>query len=608
MKQSATLFPPLAIMLLAMPCHAERVESAQYSPMAGKSASVNSASAFLGNGYPAWNLSAPTLEVDLTAPEGGVKQTGVVWPMPSPVPGSQLPWEPILGGYVARVHLVSGQAKRLRFHLAIPHELKSIQFRVQGNLDMSPLGPIDSSAIQANGIWLPVTNGNTADLEIFVDEATALDTLDFQIDSVNLIMDDFSSGDVAGIVAQSLGYTAYKEYDLACWFSDFSYLALTQAAAATAKVNFIQNGNSFTCSGTLLNDKGSTHTPWFATANHCIADQATANTASFEWFFQAASCGSSVRDPRYAQTYGGATLLYTDFKLEPSFLKLNQAPPGSVSFVGWDTTIQVGQAVWGVHHPEGDHTMASKGTVTALLQTETDVTSGGSHLLDTVTFTQGGTEPGSSGSGLFTVTNGLPYWHGTLFGGPVNNYKIASYSHLQSYYNNIKQWLESTSNPFAPVITFTATPATVDYLGSATLKWSVTQATSCSATTSDGWSGAVGLSGNLVLTMNRTTTYTLTCVGGGATSTQSVTVAVNPPPSGKIACLLDWAEGNYSYLFSPNGAITQILDPYTYRYYRNTKSYVGVSSIDNHVYYLGPDGVLRDEGELFLWLKTSSCQ
>jgi len=73
-------------------------------------------------------------------------------------------------------------------------------------------------------------------------------------------------------------------------------------------------------------------------------------------------------------------------------------------------------------------------------------------------------------------------------------------------------------------------------------------------------------------------------------------------------CLFDWAETNYPSLFSPSGGNTGWFSPYYYRYYKNTNSYVGVSAVDNHVYYLGPDGALLDVGDLSGWLKTAGCQ
>lgn len=78
----------------------------------------------------------------------------------------------------------------------------------------------------------------------------------------------------------------------------------------------------------------------------------------------------------------------------------------------------------------------------------------------------------------------------------------------------------------------------------------------------------------------------------------------NPDPK---TCLMNWAEATYPSLFSP-AASTQTLAPYTYRYYKNSNAYLGISSADNHVYYLGADGVLKDAGDLVGWLAKANCQ
>ncbi|MCX7088151.1 MAG: alkaline phosphatase D family protein [Methylococcales bacterium] len=80
-------------------------------------------------------------------------------------------------------------------------------------------------------------------------------------------------------------------------------------------------------------------------------------------------------------------------------------------------------------------------------------------------------------------------------------------------------------------------------------------------------------------------------------------VANTTPP---LTCLLNWAESAYPKLFGAAGAVSQVQLPYTYRYYKNTDAYVGVSSVDNHVYYLAA-GVLQDVGALSGWLKTAGC-
>ena len=78
-----------------------------------------------------------------------------------------------------------------------------------------------------------------------------------------------------------------------------------------------------------------------------------------------------------------------------------------------------------------------------------------------------------------------------------------------------------------------------------------------------------------------------------------------------IECLFNWAQTfKYAPLFSPPVSGLQFSSPYTYRHYLGTDSYVGVSSADNHVYYLGPGVPLQDAqdvGTLSFWLTQSGC-
>ena len=93
-------------------------------------------------------------------------------------------------------------------------------------------------------------------------------------------------------------------------------------------------------------------------------------------------------------------------------------------------------------------------------------------------------------------------------------------------------------------------------------------------------------------------------LGGQGRLSQTIT------PSGRVSrsdCLLNWAERNYSELFSPAGATSQTSAPYYYRYYQNTNAYLGISSADNHVYYLDPKGNMQDVGLLSTWLPAVGC-
>ncbi len=83
-----------------------------------------------------------------------------------------------------------------------------------------------------------------------------------------------------------------------------------------------------------------------------------------------------------------------------------------------------------------------------------------------------------------------------------------------------------TAVPDAPTLEFTADPTTITTVGTSTLTWASTNATSCTA--SGGWSGAKALSGNQIVSPNATTTYSLTCTGAGGDIAKNVTVNVVP--------------------------------------------------------------------------------
>lgn len=82
-------------------------------------------------------------------------------------------------------------------------------------------------------------------------------------------------------------------------------------------------------------------------------------------------------------------------------------------------------------------------------------------------------------------------------------------------------------------------------------------------------------------------------------------LATNSLP--QVECLFNWAESAFANALMPAGSVSLLSAPYTYRYYKGTNAYVGVSSLNNHVYYLPSNG-LQDVGALSTWQVTSGCQ
>ncbi len=71
-------------------------------------------------------------------------------------------------------------------------------------------------------------------------------------------------------------------------------------------------------------------------------------------------------------------------------------------------------------------------------------------------------------------------------------------------------------------------------------------------------------------------------------------------------CLFNWAERQYAALFAST-APTLSSPPYRYRYYAKTGVYLGISTTDDHVYYM-QGGSLNNAGPASIWYGTAGCQ
>jgi hypothetical protein len=85
--------------------------------------------------------------------------------------------------------------------------------------------------------------------------------------------------------------------------------------------------------------------------------------------------------------------------------------------------------------------------------------------------------------------------------------------------------LDLATAPPAPTVTLTSSASSVTNGQSATLTWSSTNATSCTA--SGAWNGALATSGSQSTgALSENSSFTLTCAGGGGTGAATVQVAV----------------------------------------------------------------------------------
>lgn len=265
-----------------------------------------------------------------------------------------------------------------------------------------------AAGARLDGVWSPTVVGDSVRVELdvasgSVDEAGAADL------RVTALAHGFRGfGD---LVRTNRGTEAAGpcHNDVSC----FPEWAAT--AAGVAHIQFVEGGEVLVCTGQLLNNKKDDLTPFFLTANHCIADPATAATTEFFWFFQSDGCNGPVPTLNDVPRSSGAALLATGPASDFTLLEvLGSLPPG-VSWLGWiSTPVANGTPAVAIHHPAGDFKRISFGSKAPGAGEACGAVNDSTHVR--IDWTDGPTEPGSSGSGIFRQDNGRLF--GQLHCGP----------------------------------------------------------------------------------------------------------------------------------------------------------------------------------------------
>jgi len=346
---------------------------------------------------------------------------------------SALEWQQTPDGdRVAHIRLTSPDAVGLRFEIALRGDTTGIAFRFAETGGAGKVyGPFTARDIERAGHWSPVLEGDSGLVEIAAGPQADLGRSTLTISRV-AHLDRAPSGKAAKDYPGNGGPAGACNIDVACVANPSQDLLHT--ISAVAHLSFIQDGGAYLCTGTLLNSVDAngqpTQLPYFVTANHCIPDQATASTMIMSWFFQRASCSDGAT-ATYEQTTGGSTLLHTSVGTDVTLLRLNAAPPAGAFMSGWDASpLFPATDVLSIHHPSGNPKKFSAGTTHSYVPhiviandfgDPVELWPDGSPLyrsLAEVHWTEGTTEGGSSGGGLFTRAQSGQYrLRGTLWGG-----------------------------------------------------------------------------------------------------------------------------------------------------------------------------------------------
>ena len=142
---------------------------------------------------------------------------------------------------------------------------------------------------------------------------------------------------------------------------------------------------------------------------------------------------------------GGAQLAFTSYNVDSTLLQLNNSPPPGAVYSGWNAAaLTSGESIVSISHPRTDPQKFALGTYSRLVRTF-------DYAQDFygIHFTRGVTEPGSSGSGLFTLSGGSLQLRGILDGATTGNgglscsnlNDLGTYGRFEIFYPQIRNIL-----------------------------------------------------------------------------------------------------------------------------------------------------------------------
>jgi hypothetical protein len=319
-------------------------------------------------------------------------RTGVFQPLMPPltIGGDQSAWQlRDDGGWSMAVLIDAGSAHGLRIEFERATLPAGAQLFVYNADDPAEAyGPLEIQS--ASGpYWSPTCFAARVVVACVLPPDTQVTEVDLYAARVAYLYRDI------GALAKSAKDAGACNLDAAC------HPAWSNTAAGVGGIGTIGSAGSLFCTGALITDLDPcTQTPFFLTANHCITRDADAEAGEFYWFYDSNACDGAAPDPATVpRTIGGADRLAfsggrptngagNDFCL----LRLRNLPPTNVTHLGWSTMAPpTGEAMTCVHHPRGDFKRITFGELT-------NANPLAPHLYHEVTWLEGTTEPGSSGS------------------------------------------------------------------------------------------------------------------------------------------------------------------------------------------------------------------
>ncbi|MBW8877894.1 MAG: trypsin-like peptidase domain-containing protein [Acidobacteria bacterium] len=306
---------------------------------------------------------------------------------------------PPSGGLVWGAEVRVEDSHRLRLHLSKVDLPKGARLWVYGEGTEEVSVAAEDVTFQGE-LWTPSVAGPAIRLEVGLPEE-GIDGSRFVIDQVLESFELKADGSprLAGESKEDLSCLQ----DAAC-FDNSALPIMDLYKRAVARLEFVNGGQGFLCSGGLLNDADtSTVIPYLLTANHCLSTQATAST--LEAFFDYIDDGCHGAAPSLGSVprTNGATLLATGEGSDFTLVRLSSLPAGRGLLGSTSETIANGTELKRLSHPQGMPMAYSLTTVTGS-GPHCDLRPRPNYLYSSHTF--GGIFGGSSGSPVVRASDG----------------------------------------------------------------------------------------------------------------------------------------------------------------------------------------------------------
>ncbi|HEY0512199.1 MAG TPA: hypothetical protein VGH73_09860 [Thermoanaerobaculia bacterium] len=288
-------------------------------------------------------------------------------------------------------------------------------------------------------LWTGSFAGDRVRVEYLAPAGAAAAALPFAVDRLQHLYLDPVAQLAKSLVVGEKDAAGSCENDVTC------YPEWANVARAVSGVGIVGQDALF-CTGQLLATQAQDLTPYWLTANHCISRPREAKSSEFFWLYQTATCNGNPPSLASVPRSRGAALVSTSPVSDYTLLLITGALPDGLYWAGW-TGIKVpdGTDAVGIHHPNGDYKRISFGTKADKSACYDFQGTAGLSVLR-ITWNDGVTEPGSSGSGIFRADTQQLF--GQLFYGPSSCDAIPSdrfdcYGAFFTTYPRIKNFLKA---------------------------------------------------------------------------------------------------------------------------------------------------------------------